>query len=781
MTHGASLDKRLLDALDDAFDQPSSDRVAWVKKTYADDRALLARLLTRLSVDATLDSALRTGGASAYVEEEATPEKVGAYRIVSLLGRGGMGAVYTATRDTGDFDHFVAIKIIRPGVLNDDLVERFQNERQILAQLNHPNIARLFDGGAMPDGSPYIVMEYVDGVPITEWVKKNDLAIADRLSIFSEACRAVQHAHQNLIVHRDITPTNVLVSHDGTAKLIDFGIARPQEGDRSGNPGASRKTESLTFTPGYAAPERRMGAPTSTLSDIYSLGVLLRDVLNERNIGADLASIINKATAVDPAHRYSSVGALLDDLEQFTAGLPVDAHDGGRFYRLAKHVSRRRLVVSAGAIALAGLLTAFGVTLFQYQRAEAALGRANERFEQARTLSRSLIFETYDEFSGISGTLEARRKLANLVNVYVDELASDERAPNDILYDIGVMKSRLSDVYGGIGLSNLGEIERSRMLLNAAADTLDQIYQAEPQNTEVLAELVFAKRTVSMQHLFYGKDMDAALQVNQEVLDLAKAGVALGDENEQTLLRHFWSGRTDQLQILRDRNETATALERVQQWRTELDDVMIARLGGGEEMAAYLSVQQAELLNNATRNEEVATVIDYAIEYRREQLAASPKNYYQKTQLVTALTQLARAHVAQGEIERMLAVSAEIVALTREIKAENPDDVRGSDELTTALQQQSRHLLKAGNIDDARIAAAEALKVAQGLYASFPDDVYYRDILVDAIVSTIDVDLYPEKRCDQSLDASALLNRAMVRLPSDPALRTSVSAKITKC
>ena len=203
--------------------------------------------------------AFHTGGAfHETLDDTAVPEQIGAYKITGLIGRGGMGAVYRGERVSGDFDHDVAIKVVRPGAMSDKLIARFEAERQTLASLSHPNIARLFDGGTLESGAPYIVMEYIDGLPITDFADKNNAAKAERLALFKAVCSAVSHAHQNLIIHRDITPSNVLVDKGGQVKLIDFGIAKPFDEDAAVLD-MEHSLASLSFTPGFAAPERSQG------------------------------------------------------------------------------------------------------------------------------------------------------------------------------------------------------------------------------------------------------------------------------------------------------------------------------------------------------------------------------------------------------------------------------------------------------------------------------------------------------------------------------------------
>ena len=208
-------------------------------------------------------------------------KRVGPYRITGEIGRGGMGAVYLAVRDDEHFQRQVAIKLIKRGMDTDFILRRFRNERQILANLNHPNIARLYSGGTTEDGLPFFVMEYVDGVPIDEYCVAHKLSVAERLKLFRSVCSAVHYAHQSLVVHRDLKPSNILVTADGTPKLLDFGIAKllhPDLNERT----EMTATEFRVMTPEYASPEQVRGLPVTTATDVYSLGVILYELLTGR-------------------------------------------------------------------------------------------------------------------------------------------------------------------------------------------------------------------------------------------------------------------------------------------------------------------------------------------------------------------------------------------------------------------------------------------------------------------------------------------------------------------
>jgi eukaryotic-like serine/threonine-protein kinase len=345
--------------------------------------------------------------------------RLGPYTVVRLIGMGGMGAVYEAVRDDEQFQKRVAIKIVQRDIDSDVTLARFRRERQILASLQHPNIATLHDGGVMPDGRPFLVMEYVDGAPITTWCNARSLPLRDRVALFRQVCSAVHHAHKNLIIHRDIKPGNILVTDDGTVKLLDFGIAKLLTADDATVDGGNQpltRGGARAFTPEYASPEQIRGDTLTTASDLYSLGVVIfellagrrphvttgralvdieravldtpvprpssvvtddaarqmgertRDRLRQRLHG-DLDSITLTALQLEPGRRYSSVEALGDDLRRYLDGLPVQAQRDWAGYRFTKFVQRNRVAAVISLLLLLALVGGVIATARQARRA----------------------------------------------------------------------------------------------------------------------------------------------------------------------------------------------------------------------------------------------------------------------------------------------------------------------------------------------------------------------------------------------------------------------------
>ena len=340
------------------------------------------------SADAAIASAAAAAAQEPDPDERLIGTRLGPYRVEAIAGHGGMGAVYRASRDDAEFRQQVAIKLVRAAAESPSTLRRFRQERQILARLSHPYIARLLDGGSTPDGVPYLVMEFIEGEPITAWCDRRSLDVGDRLRLFLRACEGVEFAHRDLVVHRDLKPANILVTKDGTPKLLDFGIAKLL--DRDAENEAATLT-GLVMTPEYASPERVRGEPASTAADVYSLGLILYELLTGKKaqpmsgyspdaivnvicqtepaaparvkpeLAGDLDHIIRMAVRKEPERRYASAGLLARDIQRHLDGRPVTARPDTFAYRSAKFVRRNRFSVVAGALIAGTLAGGFGL------------------------------------------------------------------------------------------------------------------------------------------------------------------------------------------------------------------------------------------------------------------------------------------------------------------------------------------------------------------------------------------------------------------------------------
>ncbi|TMQ03408.1 MAG: serine/threonine protein kinase [Deltaproteobacteria bacterium] len=392
-----------------ALERPESERDGFLDRACAGDLALRAQLEQMIAdVGVTGDPVREAVVAEVELLAEETAAsliglRLGPFRLVEPIGEGGMGRVYLAERDDAQFSQRVAIKVLRPEVLQSEAVARFHDERQILATLRHPNIVRLLDGGSTGN-LPYLVLEYIEGTTITRYADQHQLSVGARVELVRQVCGALQYAHQNLIVHRDIKPSNVLVDIDGAPKILDFGIAKLLVPAASLDRRANTRRGFAMFTPEYAAPEQVRGDLISTATDIYSLGAVLYELVTgrsphclgdtrfeiahticeidpdppslagpiarRRELAGDLDNIILKALHMDPAHRYASMAQLSDDLGRWRDGLPVAARTSTFGYRARKFVRRNKGMVVAAAVIAATLLGATFVSLRQARRAD---------------------------------------------------------------------------------------------------------------------------------------------------------------------------------------------------------------------------------------------------------------------------------------------------------------------------------------------------------------------------------------------------------------------------
>ena len=405
---------RIADVLADALDFDGPDRAAFLDRACRlpdgrPDDALRAEVDSLLAAaDATdfLSPVAALVSDAPPVDDLPAGAEIGPYRLGEVLGEGGMGVVYRAERADGLFERAVALKRLRPGPGRRQLAGRLQAERRTLARLEHPGIARLYDGGVSPDGTPYLAMELVDGQPITAYADAQGLGVRGRVALLAQTCDAVAYAHARLVVHRDLKPSNVLVGAEGRVKLLDFGIAKLlEDADGFSAGGLQTQTLSAALTPAYAAPEQLAHGEVTTATDVYALGVLLYELLagrrpyevsgrspaeverlvaegavppsaaaperRRRALRGDLDRIVRKAMAPEPERRYETAAALADDLRRYLAGLPVDARAPTPAYRVGRFVRRHRATSAAAAAAVLALSAGLGVALWQARAAEA--------------------------------------------------------------------------------------------------------------------------------------------------------------------------------------------------------------------------------------------------------------------------------------------------------------------------------------------------------------------------------------------------------------------------
>ena len=460
----------------------------------------------------------------------ATARLIGPYELDRLLGRGGMGAVYLAHRIDGQFRQQVAIKLIDLPLATELFRERFRQERQILALLVHPFIARLLDGGVTEHGELYLAMEYVEGISIARYCRENHLPLRERLKVFQNVCGAVQFAHQNLIIHRDLKPDNILVVADGTPRLLDFGTAKllaPSPADATAE---LTRNGLQSYTPQYASPEQVLGNPITTASDTYSLGVLLyllladvppyelkefstaemlRVICNEipakpsaiatgaEKPDADLDAIVLKAIRKDPAERYLTVDQFSADIQAYLDGRPVLAQHGTYRYRAGKFLRRNRLALAASALLTVSVIAGICGVLWQSHNANLQRRRAEARSQDLRQLSNSLLSEIDEAVKQLPGSTPVQRLLVTRVLEHLDRMSKDAAADRLTQLDLIDAYTRLGNVQGNPYDQNIGDPDGALVSIGKALAIAQHLRESAPKDNDVLGPLALAQQSRS--------------------------------------------------------------------------------------------------------------------------------------------------------------------------------------------------------------------------------------------------------------------------------------------
>jgi non-specific serine/threonine protein kinase/serine/threonine-protein kinase len=545
----------LTDLLDEALKRQAAERAAFLSQACAGDATLRSEVESLIasfeqSPDFIEASALAGIGELFSEEQPMEGRRLGHYQLVRELGRGGMGAVYLAER-ADEYREKVALKLVKRGMDTEFVVRRFRHERQILASLHHPNIARLLDGGTTEDGLPYFVMEYIEGEPVDEYCDHHNLSIIERLKLFRTICAAVHYAHQNLVIHRDLKPGNILIAADGTVKLLDFGIARIL------NPEISQTVEKTAtmmrlMTPEYASPEQVRGEQVTTASDVYSLGVILYELLTghrpyritsilpsdierviceqepirpstaitrveerltadgtsvrvtpeqvsrtregqpeklQRRLRGDLDNIVLMALRKEPQRRYASVEHFSEDIRRHLEGLPVTARKDTPGYRAAKFIRRHKVGVGAAALVLLSLVAGLIGTITQARRAQAAQARAERLLKEARGLTSQLLFEFHDSIEKLPGATPARALLVKRALQVYGELARETGNDEGLKEELATAYLKLGDVQGRPGFPNLGDTAGALASYRQALEIREALPAALKTGAEARREL----------------------------------------------------------------------------------------------------------------------------------------------------------------------------------------------------------------------------------------------------------------------------------------------------
>ncbi|MBS1826483.1 MAG: protein kinase [Acidobacteria bacterium] len=629
-----------------------AEREAFVERECGGDGGLRDEVLSLIAHSGhSVSIPSIVGGVAALMTkgeaEVSVGERIGAYRITGVVGRGGMGVVCKAIRDDDEFHKQVAIKLVKRGMDTALWTARFQAERQILAGLEHPGIARLLDGGATAEGRPYFVMEYVDGIPIIDYCEQKSLGVPERLRLFRQVCESVQYAHANLVIHRDLKPQNILVTAEGMPKLLDFGLAKVLDTASEQAKQSYTVLGAAMFTPDFASPEQVKGVRAGTAADIYSLGAVLYLMLTgvkphrlkeytpaeiEQAICAapleapskvaprlakDLDNIVLKAMHKEPERRYASVEHFSQDIGRYLDGWPVEARGDRFLYRAGKFLSRNKWSSAAAGFAVLSLCAGLWATAYQARRAE-------RRFEQTRKLAKVFLFDLNDRIRGLQGSTETRKFAIETGLEYLAALEKEGGGDRELMAELAQGYTRIGDLQGNPTQSNLGDAEAALASYGKAAAILERI----------------------------GGPMTAGLR-----LSLADAHAGMGEV-------HGGRGRAE---------ESVAALRKALAVLEPVEESGNQRV---MQSVAHIHNGIARALNRAADIDNQVVHAEKALSAYRRLAEAEPDNQVFLSELSVAHRFLGTALEKRGRREAALREYRAALEIRRKLVASHPDDAR---------------------------------------------------------------------------------------------------------
>jgi eukaryotic-like serine/threonine-protein kinase len=765
-----------------------NERAAFVARACADDTALRREVESLLAQpENDFEVIGQTIGVARPNRSPASEEgrRLGNYELIRELGRGGMGAVWLARRADRQFEKLAAIKILKRGTDTDEVVRRFQTERQILARLEHPNIARLFDGGVTDEGLPYFVMEYVDGKSVTEYCRA--LTIEDRLRLFLKICRAVQYAHQNLVVHRDLKPGNILVPQEGEPKLLDFGIAKLLASDDASFEVTIAEHQRLT--PAYASPEQVRGEPITTVSDVYALGTLLYEILTGKNahrfsvprppptellrvvtqeepirpsaavdelstarrLRGDLDNIILKALRKEPSRRYWGVGAFAEDIRRYLEDRPVFARKDTLSYRASKFVRRNKIGVAAAALIIMALLGGIIATTRKARIARAERSRAERRLNDVRNLASSLLTEINNEAEKLSGSTKLRSILVQRTLSYLDSIAVEAGNNRALKEELATAYQKVGDIQGNTYFSNLGDIPGAITSYEKAVSLRKTLSDAVPQDPKARHDLALALEGYA--DVLWGanrlSDTLSRYQDAKAVLEALSSATPANREARLDLSRVYHKigdlyGNIDYANL--GDTEAGVASQRAS---LRLREALVSEEPSNRRFLDVLSESYLDLgtmqrisgdLTGALRNYQAAITV-------QEQFrAAEPDNPIFRRHIVFIQKHLAVALQEAGRIGEALQVQRDSLGAAEEAAAADPKNIQAKRTLAVSTYGLAYLLWQNGETDEARKQFRGAITILEKLLSDSPSNAQVRRDLFVAYLELGDTYNLPEGR-----------------------------------
>jgi serine/threonine protein kinase len=711
----------------EALATPEALRPAALKILCKGDVALLEEVLALLKAS-ELEERETT---LCQTDRETRPDallahgRIGPYALDRLVGRGGMGAVYLAHRADGQFEQQVAIKLIDLPFITNLFRERFRQERQILARLGHPNIARMLDGGVSDGGELYLVMEFADGLPIQKYCEQRSLSIRERIELFKSVCAAVRFAHQNLVVHRDLKPDNIIVLEDGTPKLLDFGTAKLLSDAAPVGEGEFTRHGFHSYTPHYASPEQVLGRPISTASDIYSLGVLLfllttgvlpyelKEFTTEEMVrviceeppprpsdiadgalDSDIDAIILKALRKEPEERYASVDRLIADLQAYLDGRPVAAHQDSFRYHALKFARRNKLALAASALLLVTLVAGIAGVAWQARIANVERTKAEARTEDLRKLSNSLLSEFDEAIQKLPGSTPAQKLLVGTVLEHLDRAAKDASGDPQMQLDLANAYIRLGNVQGNPYDQNIGDSNGALTSLEKALSIATALVREQPNNTAAAHALGWAQQSRSEVFFGMGKTAEAVATMRaaaatyealalrpgakiEALMDAATAYGGLGDELGQS----GTASLSDPVAALAAYQKTLELDERILQ----LDPRFVRALRG-------VTVSHLKIANIRTETDPAAALADYrkAIDVMNALPVEARNTLPNQRVLANLLRRYGMALKETGRYQEALSYMEQVRAISQGFLSADPNDTRAGNDLLAILENEAQ-------------------------------------------------------------------------------------------
>ncbi|HEY6806518.1 MAG TPA: protein kinase [Pyrinomonadaceae bacterium] len=741
-------------------------RSTYLSESCHEDTQLLSLVNRLIAADEKAEAFLENSPVDSLLAPEPNSwlgKRVGHYRVVEELGRGGMGAVYLAHRED-EFEKVVALKIIKRGMDTDDMLRRFRNERQILAQLDHPNIARLLDGGTTDDGLPYFVLEYVDGVAIDDYSRQHQLSINDRLKLFRQVCSAVSYAHQHLAIHRDIKPSNILVTAEGVPKLLDFGIAKLL------SPGVST-SDTLTgmqlMTPEYASPEQARGDNSiTTASDIYSLGVVLYELLTgespydiesrrvdevariiceteperpsrirtppenkrttNKQLRGDVDNILLMALRKDPARRYSSVEQFSEDIRRHLEGLPVSARPDTLWYRTSKFIQRNRAASIGASLVALSLVVGLAATVYQARVANRERERAERRFKEVRQLANSVVFKYHDAIAELPGSTKVREMLVKDALQYLDQLSQESAGDRSLQRELALAYLKVGNVQGRIYEANLGDVTGALASYRKAITLLEALAQ-DTSDLEAQADLRDGYQTLALTMGNAGAPeagtfIDKAIKLSEHL-----AAANPNNSTNQLMLARSYILRIDTRPLpLEESNanlqHAQSIVERLVQ-NEPANTEALKTLGIIYSRLGELSMRAGKKARVANKS-EAERLLQQAINYDRlswqtvTRLAEldSQNNNYRRLVAIAA-NNLGEAHLEAGATKDAVSEISKGLSYFAENAKTDPANLNAKYELALSNQTYIRALLRDGQVAEAHKQFAAVVALTEELLA----------------------------------------------------------------